>query len=444
MNTETAGTGSAAEMYGNDDQPAHATDPCREPTPVTEQPKKWVAGDAGPRMIKQVNEALQEITRQHSVMKELSGVKGQKEGLHAEREYCFWQLFSGIRRPDVAAAWLRIGEKYGWTVTKANYKDILATVQTELVELAKNMPVVDKRVTPEERAEKDAEMKKYEQEREEKARVRALENEAKAKEWNAKYPYLDRKGVSKLSPWALAAENIRRELAREFPCHMFRVTSESYTGGSSIDVEWNAGPTVKEIKKITEKYETASFDGMTDCENSIATYWNAVFGGVKYISEKRNIDDATRKAIADMSGYAEGTWEKFEGEHYQHLRETIENQSFYVVRPDPAAVPQQQAGETTPTTGGNGITVSQNEQHDGVELRFADKPSEEMRSKMKAHGFRITRRPPWVWYHRRTPAALEFAYGLAGVSLPKAGPTNEDYPCTDMGYEDRCAAACGM
>lgn len=49
------------------------------------------------------------------------------------------------------------------------------------------------------------------------------------------------------------------------------VRSESYTGGSSINVSWNLGADEKEVEKLIGELSFGTFDGMTDCAGSRET-----------------------------------------------------------------------------------------------------------------------------------------------------------------------------
>jgi hypothetical protein len=80
----------------------------------------------------------------------------------------------------------------------------------------------------------------------------------------AKYPWLIRLTGSGKSSHALGAANLKTELARTFPGTRFSVKSESYSGGDSIRIRWELGPTSREVEAISQKYCQGSFDGMTD------------------------------------------------------------------------------------------------------------------------------------------------------------------------------------
>ena len=73
--------------------------------------------------------------------------------------------------------------------------------------------------------------------------------------------------MKKLSEQAQAAKLIRKELKQAFPGIKFTVTSKGYSGGDSVSIGWDNGPTYDAVCKVVRKYEYGSFDGMTDSYN---------------------------------------------------------------------------------------------------------------------------------------------------------------------------------
>ena len=60
------------------------------------------------------------------------------------------------------------------------------------------------------------------------------------------------------------AKIVRGILKKEFPETKFSVRSKSYSGGSSIDVDWEDGISTKKVESLVGKYHGAEFDGMID------------------------------------------------------------------------------------------------------------------------------------------------------------------------------------
>ncbi len=125
----------------------------------------------------------------------------------------------------------------------------------------------------------------------------------------AKYPYLTPKNNG-TSSHALGAKNLRIELKRAFPSVKFSVRSESYSGGDSIRVNWTDGPLTEDIKKISDKYQEGSFDGMIDLyEYDHSNVWPDVFGGAKYVMENRHESASLILKVARSMGYEMETGE---------------------------------------------------------------------------------------------------------------------------------------
>jgi hypothetical protein len=140
----------------------------------------------------------------------------------------------------------------------------------------------------------------HKREAEEKAKAQAIERDA----LTAKYSYLMTQAANpKTTSHALGAANIRTELKRAFPGVRFSVRSRSFAGGDDINIGWTDGPTLKEVKAITGKYEEGAFDGMEDIYNyNHDNQFPGLFGGAKYVFENRSISDALADSIAPKYG----------------------------------------------------------------------------------------------------------------------------------------------
>ncbi len=136
----------------------------------------------------------------------------------------------------------------------------------------------------------------------------AIKDQKKAEELDylkKEYPYLETIKDSKRSSHALGAANIRKELKLKFPKIKFSVTSDSYSGGCSIDISWDDAVLTEEIEKIVNKYEQGSFDGMTDCYNYRNSQFIDLFGGAKYVMTNRHISHESFNKTALKMGYKE-------------------------------------------------------------------------------------------------------------------------------------------
>jgi hypothetical protein len=118
--------------------------------------------------------------------------------------------------------------------------------------------------------------------------------EAVAKAMHAAHPHL-----IPGKDCVVAAKNIRIELKAAFPSVKFSVKTRKYSGGDSIDVRWEDGPTTKMVDAIIQKYQGGYFDGMTDCYNYEQNAWTDAFGDAKFVFAHREYSDAfISRAIA--------------------------------------------------------------------------------------------------------------------------------------------------
>jgi len=101
----------------------------------------------------------------------------------------------------------------------------------------------------------------------------------------------------------IAAKNIRTELKDAFKGIKFSVTSDSYSGGNSVSINWTDGPCQEAVEKITGKYQEGSFDGMHDLYEYGNALFPEMFGGAKYVHESRRISDEKENLVAAEMGY---------------------------------------------------------------------------------------------------------------------------------------------
>lgn len=91
----------------------------------------------------------------------------------------------------------------------------------------------------------------------------------------AEYPHLVPANCGTLVGCALAAENIRRELARAFPGVQFRVVVQRFADGESVNVRWTDGPSDTAVAAITRKYQWSI--------QPERAKWTEVFGEAKTV-----------------------------------------------------------------------------------------------------------------------------------------------------------------
>lgn len=109
----------------------------------------------------------------------------------------------------------------------------------------------------------------------------------------------------KKSGHAAASAAIKEELKKVFPDTKFSVKSEGYSGGNSVRISWNDGPTNEQVTEFTAKYQFGSFNGMED----IYEYTNSRsdIPQAKYVSESRGMSDEAKAILQPIAD------EMFEG-----------------------------------------------------------------------------------------------------------------------------------
>lgn len=96
------------------------------------------------------------------------------------------------------------------------------------------------------------------------------------------------------------AKIVRKALKAAFPGVKFSVRTDKYAGGSSVDVDWQDGPTIKQVDALVQRFAGATFDGMIDLKeyvkdtliNGIQVSW-----GADYIMTHRDYSDGIREEL---------------------------------------------------------------------------------------------------------------------------------------------------
>jgi len=147
------------------------------PDAATQPLPRWSASsDLGPIQAKRVKQALANIVTEGKTVVELTGVVGGET-----REWVMVGVFSSPR-PEAVEAQRRLGERFNWTVTPANYRDVEAAAAEAVAQLKATRRVIDKRITPEQDRERRAAQEQREREQRERAeRAAALMAEVRAK-----------------------------------------------------------------------------------------------------------------------------------------------------------------------------------------------------------------------------------------------------------------------
>lgn len=272
------------------------------------------------------------------------------------------------------------------------------------------------------------------------ARQKAADVERITAELRAKYPWAD-SGIG-MSGHARAAKNLKQELSIAFRGVKFSVKSERFSGGDSVNIHWTLGPTSAQVEEISGKYRDSHFDGMTDSQvHDSSAYGHAVekvLGRAMFVSCYRDdpphdVREKIMRGLCALQRVEYDGWETIvmdsgssRDQVGSQARILLAETSFPLNFDGDLTVennegdghwakivfPAREATSTPAPVSSDGVTVTENEERNGVEIRFASKPAESVRSALKANGFRWSKFQS-LWYARRSPQTLAFAHKLA-------------------------------
>lgn len=350
--------------------------------------QKWANSGAGPIQVKRFNDAWGKLSWENNTFVELAGVVGVQE----RRMVCS-MLGGRESRPDVAAAQERIGERFGWQVTRENVGAVVAALAEELAVLEQNRPVRDQRTTPDAEAERRAEQARRAAEGKEKAEQSAaafirhygsgekvtvqpgqvaivarvcFDNSDTMSDYFDRHASLSQSFALAVVPKQAATERLARRGVAVSPLL------------AGIEFEWH-----------TEKWSMGH-----------GNYLESK-GGFELPEELQGL----RKGYGSGEGVRRAHWEvTFQTAYREPV--TLDTIAGYgKAGPEPEPEKTREPVEC--------VTVSENDERDGIEVRFATKPAVAVLDSLKAAGWRWSRFSA-CWYTRRTAAAREFAAALSG------------------------------
>jgi hypothetical protein len=112
----------------------------------------------------------------------------------------------------------------------------------------------------------------------------------------AEFPQLQR-AENTYAGGKLAAVNIRTLLKQAFPGQKFSVTSDY----NSARICWTDGPTDDQVNAIIARFDIGASDSQSDYFYTVSTAFSQLFGGVQYLSTRREeSDELVTRALADL------------------------------------------------------------------------------------------------------------------------------------------------
>lgn len=225
------------------------------------------------------------------------------------------------------------------------------------------------------------------------------------------------------------AKQIRKELKEKFPFTKFSVRCSR---GSSITVSWDDFPTEKAVEEIISKYEKVDRCPVTG---------DVLGGGNLFVFTRQTWSEELKKKIETevRNNYGESylndracyyrafneTAEKLYNEFLQTL-ETKQEQQTNVKATYLEDVDNNGIEETKPLQ----VSYKINDEKNGIELYFSDKPNEVIREQLKQMGFRWSRLG--FWYAKKTDERLNFVQSLLSDSYNSQEVTYPDINIDDI------------
>jgi len=343
--------------------------------------QKWENTSAGKIQCKRFNEAWNALNWEHNTFVELTGVAGQSERSSVLSVLCG----SNAKRADVTAAQEAIGARFGWTVTAKNVNEIIEAVKAETIILQQNRPVHDERTTPDAEAVRRAEQ----QRRQEEGKLKAAQASA-----------------------AFVAHYGSGEKITVQPGQMAVVARVCFDNSDTMSDYFDRHASLSQSFALlvvpkqaeTERLARRGAELLADVEFG----WHTE----KYSMGHGNYLEATEgfELPADLQGIRANAqrahWE-ITFEHPYHDAKTLDTFKGYGQDQTPP--------DTRKTVQVEGVTVTENDEKNGIEIRFSSKPSAEVLDSLKANGWRWSRFSS-CWYAKRSESARQFTQSLGGAS----------------------------
>ena len=99
---------------------------------------------------------------------------------------------------------------------------------------------------------------------------------------------------------AATAKAIKARLKKEFPGVKFSVTSDNFSMGNSVDINWTDGPLFEQVDAITRQYQYGHFDGMTDSYEYRDINSSLGCPGAKYVHCNRKLSPEYKAQLQEV------------------------------------------------------------------------------------------------------------------------------------------------
>lgn len=222
--------------------------------------------------------------------------------------------------------------------------------------------------------------------------------------------------------------NVLAVLKHEFPGVKFKAHTRNGSTSDSITVEYEDGPAYDKVMKVLNAFETTTYNAYEDIHEDCTQPAACVCGGFDYVFLHRNTSQDVYKFVHDyiMAHVGGATEECARGTAHKVCAKTdfpaggfelegleLTKAGEWVLLIKAKAEPSK---PTPPNGGGNGdgVTITENTEKNGIEIRFPSMPSEAIRNYMKANGWRWSKFAR-AWYNRATDGNRKIAADIAAM-----------------------------
>ena len=211
--------------------------------------------------------------------------------------------------------------------------------------------------------------------------------------------------------------NVLAVLKHEFPGVKFKAHTRNGSTSDSITIEYEDGPAYDKVMKVLNAFETTTYNAYEDIHEDCTQPAACVCGGFDYVFLHRDTSKDAYKFVHDwmlknVGGASEecarGEAHKLVGKTdfpmggYELLGVGMTDKGEWFLR-----IKANEPSKPNPPSGGNGdgVTVTENKEKNGIEIRFPSMPSENIRNLCKSYGFRWSRFSK-VWYNKMSDKAM--------------------------------------
>lgn len=339
-----------------------------------------------------------------------------KDNNYKESESVLTDLFGEIY-PKITIFLNSLYEKYKYLITEDNFKSFMQEIKT----FSDNYKykIVDNRKTKEELLKQREENEQYQREREQEQKKQEEETHKKGLLTKSEKINLGTKEIAK---------RIREQLKNKFNGCKFSVSIERYSGGSSISVylmESNI-KVVEDYKNLTEEQKFKYLqDGRTE-ENLKAMQEGGHYQLNQYTTKEEYKKDCWNNGVFLTEEGRNLLKEVCEIVNYYNYDDSDPMTDYYSVnfsfhlgigKWDKKYIynPKMEVKKETATEIKNDIEIKRNEEKNGIEEYFKEKPKTEVLQLLKDKGFRWGRYNK-CWYKKYTEGIEQEIKSFLGVA----------------------------